>query len=125
MVEALFLFLTLGPFVFFIILEGFRHRHTSVKPLPRTSMERGFVPGAKNAERVLSILAAVIAIFGVFLIFHRQHPPFAGRGAFLISLLYSWFGVWGMPLFFWLLACVLVAAAVAARSKRLGVRHAG
>ena len=127
MVEASFLFLTLGPLAAFIIWESFRNRRnsTSVKPLSRTSMERGFVPGAKTAERVCFIFAVAMAVFVVFLIIQPQHPPFAGRGAFFSSLLYSWFGVWGMPLFCWLLACVLVAAAVAARSKRLGVRHAG
>lgn len=125
MLEASFLFLTLGPLAAFIIWEGFRHRRTSVKPLSRASMERGFVPGAKNAERVCSILAAVTAIFGVFLIVHPQHPPFAGRGAHFSSLLYSWFGVWGQPLFCWLLAGVLITAAVVARSKRLGAQHAG
>jgi hypothetical protein len=125
MLEAYFLFLTLGPLAAFIIWEGIRNRRTSVKPLSRTSMESGFVPGAKNAERVCAIFAVTTAILGVLLIAQPQHPPFSGRGALLSSLLYSWFGVWGQSLFCWLLACVLVAVAVGARNKRLGARHAG
>ena len=127
MVEASFLFLTLGPLAAFIIWESFRNRRnsTSVKPLSRTSMERGFVPGARNAEFVCSILAVAIAIFGVVLVVQPQHPPFAGKGALISSLLYSWFGVWGQPLFCWWFACVLIAAAFAARRKRMGARHAG
>ena len=124
MLESSFLFLTLGPLAAFIIWEGFRHRRTSVKPLSRTTIERGFVPGAKSAERVFSIFAVAIAIFGVVLIVQPQHPPFAGKGAFIWSLLYSWLGVWGQPLFFWWFACLLVAAAFAARGKRLGARNA-
>ena len=125
MLEALFLFLTLGSLAAFILWESFRNRRRSMKPLSRTSMERGFVPGAKNAERVCSILAVVMAVFGLVLIVQPHPPPSGGRGALLNSLLHSWFGVWGQPLFFWLLACVFVAAAFAARSKRLGAGRAG
>ena len=82
MLEASFLLLTLGPLAAFIIWESYRHRRTSVKPLSRTSMERGFVPGAKTAERVCFIFAVAMAVFVVFLIIQPQHPPFAGRGAF-------------------------------------------
>jgi len=81
MLEASFLLLTLGPLAAFIIWESYRHRRTSVKPLSRTSMERGFVPGAKTAERVCFIFAVAMAVFVVFLIIQPQHPPFAGRGA--------------------------------------------
>ena len=125
MLEASFLLLTLGPLAAFIIWESYRHRRTSVKPLSRTSMERGFVPGAKTAERVCFIFAVAMAVFGVFLIIQPQHPPFAGRGAFFSSLLYSWFGVWGQPLFAWLVSCLSVFAAVSARSKRLHATRAG
>jgi hypothetical protein len=125
MLEALFLVLTLGSLAAFILWESFRNRRTSMKPLSRTSMERGFVPGAKNAEHVCSILAVVMVVFGLVLIFQPQHPPFVGRGALLSSLLYSWFGVWGQPLFCWFFACACVAAAFSARSKRLRPGRAG
>lgn len=125
MLEAYFLLLTLGTLAAFIVWEGIRNRRTSVKPLSGASLKGGFVPGAKSAERVCAIFAATTAMLGALLIAQPQHPPFAGRGALLSSLLYSWFGVWGQPLFCWLLACVLVAGAVGARNKRLGARHAG
>lgn len=87
-------------------------------------MERGFVPGAKNAERACFVFACAIAIFGIVLIVQPEHPPFSGRGALFSSLLYAWFGVWGQPVFCWLFACVLVAVSVAARRRRLGALHA-
>ncbi len=125
MLEASLLFLTLGPLAAFIVWEGFRHRRASQKPLSRASMERGFLPGAKNAERVGFILAAISSTFGAFLVVQPQHPPFTGRGAHFSSLLYSWFGVWGQPLFCGVLAGVLITAAVVARSKRLAAEDAG
>lgn len=120
-----FLFIALGGLAAYIVWEGWQRRRTSAKPLERRSMERGFVPGASQRESVLFIAAFVAAAFGFVLLAEPRHPPFAGRGAAVDSLLYALLGSWGVPALCWLLAVVALAAALSLRRKRLKGQHAG
>jgi len=120
-----FLFIALGGLAGYIVWEGWQRRRASARPLERRSMERGFVPGASQRESVLFIGAFVAAAFGFVLLAEPRHPPFAGRGSAVASLLYAWFGSWGMSALCWLLAVAALAVALSLRRKRLESQRAG
>lgn len=119
MLGELLVFLSLGALAIFILWEGWQRRRTSNEPLRRSVMEQGFVPGASSREVAIFVGAGVSAVFGFVLMAVPPHPPFFGRHAFISSLLFEWFGVWGMPMVCWLLAFVAFFGALAMRRKRL------
>ena len=110
--------LSLAALAAFILWEGWQRRASASKPLDRSYLERGFVPGAAGYEQALFVAAGVVAAAGVMLFASPPHPPFAGRGALFGSALYGLVGPMGIPTLTLCAAVALLALGLLRRRRR-------
>ena len=105
--------LALAGLATFIVWECF-----SSRKLSRQELGKGFRPGWAAKQTALLILAAFFVYFGIEEWIQPSHPPFEGRGAMFVSLLYAALGPRGLPLLCWALGAGTTAMLVAHWRKR-------
>lgn len=103
----------------FIIWESWQRHKSNAKPLARASVDKGYFPGAKQAESSLFILAGVMAVLGAAEAFATPSATLTGRSAAIIAMLTEWFGSWGTAVFCWLCALFFFCFGHSQRRKRL------
>jgi formate hydrogenlyase subunit 4 len=116
MTGDLFVLLSLGALLVFIVWEGWRNRRSAAAR--RAQADEGFTPGGASRELALYVLAAVCAACGLLAVYFPGAQA-AGRSARIVSLIESLLGPNALPLVFLAGAVAAFVAAIAARRRRV------
>lgn len=116
MTADLFVLVSLGALLVFIVWESWRSRLGAVAR--RAKAPGGFTPGGASREVALFVLAAVCSACGLLAVYFPGTQPTA-RSARIFSLIESLLGASALPLVFLAAGIMAFVAALALRKKRL------
>ncbi len=117
MTGDLFIFISLGSLLLFILWEMWGNRRSALKRRARAA--EGFIPGGSAYEVGLFVLAAVFVACGALVLVSPELVT-SGQHAYLFSILISYVGSFAPSFVFVGTAAGIFTMGITVRKRRLG-----